>query len=171
MKVTQEKVSWFTGFCHNVGKTFAVLFLTRMKKTLCMYIGTQNDTSGKTFMFCRKSAKTVKDFSSLTFIIYSILECWMNYQTLYKSIELVCVCVCVCVCVHVCGLSRIILLYVTLRDLRVKLKKVKDWRMMEDLMWVQLHFTDSNYWCLSDGRSIRDPVKDRNCCYYAIRWV
>ena len=39
---------------------------------------------------------------------------------------------------------------------------------------ITVHFTDSNYWyCnywyLSDGRGIRDPVKNRNCFYYAIR--
>ena len=35
-------------------------------------------------------------------------------------------CVCLCVCLCVCRLSCIMLLYITLRDLRVKLKKVKD---------------------------------------------
>ena len=128
MKVTQEKVSWFIGFCHNAGKTFAVLFLTRMKKTLCMYIGTQNDTSGKTFMFCRKSAKTVKDFSSLTFIVYSILEWWTNYQTLYKSIELVCVCVCACVCACVRPVSH----YIVICHTQGSQGKVKESERLKD---------------------------------------
>ena len=31
-------------FCHIIGKTSAVLLLTRTKTTFCIYIGTQNGT-------------------------------------------------------------------------------------------------------------------------------
>ena len=36
----------------------------------------------------------------------------MNYQTLYKSIELVCVCVCVCVCACMWAVSHYVVIVI-----------------------------------------------------------
>ena len=40
-KLSRRKVVWFLGLCHNVGKTSAVLILTRMKTTffVTVFIG------------------------------------------------------------------------------------------------------------------------------------
>ena len=64
IKVKQEKVWQFTGFHSNVGKTFVGLASSTLKES--------RYSKRKTFAFRRKSAKTVKLFSYLTFVIYSI---------------------------------------------------------------------------------------------------
>ena len=61
--------------------------------------------------------------------------------------------------------------YVTLRDLRIKLKKVKDRRMMEDLMsvYVTVHFTDtvdpllSNHLCTVKPPLSGPPISRHLC--------
>ena len=59
-----------------VGKTFTVLLLTRTKITFAYILALKIaliKLVGKIFTVCRKSAKTMKVFSIVAFIVYSIL--------------------------------------------------------------------------------------------------
>ena len=74
-KLRGRKVSRFIQFYHNVGKTFMVLFLIRMKTTFWVYIGTQNGTykiSRENFGGSLKIRKTVKVFFCVGFVVYGI---------------------------------------------------------------------------------------------------
>ena len=64
-KLSERKVSQFTGFHPNVGKTFAV-FAPSVLKVLPLL----QAFVGKTFTIHQKLAKTVKLFSHVVFVIY-----------------------------------------------------------------------------------------------------
>ena len=88
----------------------------------------------------------------------------------------VCVCLSLSVCLFLCHVFHNLdygVYYVILCHTQGSQGKVKESERLKDDgrldVSITVHFTDSNYWYLSDGRGIRDPVKNRNCCYYAIR--
>ena len=65
-KLSERKVLQFNRICENIEKTFMILLAQ------CCDI---HQLVGKTFAVHQKSAKTVKAFSHLTFVVYCILYC------------------------------------------------------------------------------------------------
>ena len=103
----------------------------------------------------------------------------MNYWTLSRLIELgtvyvVCVCVCVCVCLRlsVCSVQRDAL-FVLCHTQGSQGKMTESGRQKDndrlDVSIILCHQLKVTIGIYGHVRSISDPVKYRNCCYYVIR--